>query len=124
MKLSDRQLLAGVGLLALAIVVTVATLLVAAIGRGGSPSEPGAEAIRVNADLSPHTQLFGDMVTARIAIAIDADRIALDSLRVDGRFGRVPEDRHTDRAPVSGRWHRIRRLDCKAELPRCDMPAW
>ena len=87
MKLSDRQLLAGVGLLALAIVVTVATLLVAAIGRGGSPSAPGAEAIRVNADLSPHTQLFGDMVTARIAIAIDADRIALDSLRVDGRFG-------------------------------------
>jgi hypothetical protein len=47
------------------------------------------------------------MVTARIAIAIDADRIALDLPR-DGRFG-VPEDRLTDRAPVSGRWHRIRR---------------
>jgi hypothetical protein len=86
-KLSDRQLLAGVGLLALAIVVTVATLLVAATGRGGSPSEPGTEAIRVNADLSPHTQLFGDTVTARVAIAIDVDQIALDSLRVDGKFG-------------------------------------
>jgi hypothetical protein len=90
-KLSDRQLLAGVGLLALAILVTVATLLVAAIGRGGSSSEPGAEAIRAIADLSPRTQLFGDTVTARVAIAIDVDRIALGSLRVDGKFGAYQE---------------------------------
>jgi hypothetical protein len=86
-KLSDRQLLAGVGLLALAIVVTVATMLVAAIGRGGAPSVLRGEAIRVNSDLSPHTQLFGDTVTARIAIVVDVDQIALSSLRVDGKFG-------------------------------------
>jgi hypothetical protein len=86
-KLSDRQLLAGVGLLALAIVVTVATVLVAAIGHGEAPSELEGEAIRVSADLSPHTQLFGDTVTARVAIAVDVDRIALGSLRVDGKFG-------------------------------------
>jgi hypothetical protein len=86
-KLSDRQLLAGVGLLALAIVVTVATVLVAAIGRGDAPSALEGEAIHVSADLSPHTQLFGDTVTARVAITVDVDRIALGSLRVDGTFG-------------------------------------
>jgi len=85
-NLSDRQLLAGVGLLALAIVATVATVLVAAIDRGEAPSALEGEAIRVSADLSPHTQLFGDTVTARVAIAIDVDRIALDSLRVHGTF--------------------------------------
>jgi hypothetical protein len=86
-KLSDRQLLAGVGLLALAIVVTVATVLVAAIGHGEARSELRGEAIRISADLSPHTQLFGDTVTARVAIAVDVDQIALGSLRVDGKFG-------------------------------------
>ena len=87
MKLSDRQLLAGVGLLALAIVVTVATVLVAAIGRGGAPSVLRGEAIRVSSDLSPHTQLFGDTVTARVAIVVDIDQIAFSSLHVDGKFG-------------------------------------
>jgi hypothetical protein len=86
-KPSDRQLLAGVGLLALAIVVTVTTVLVAAIGRGEATSELAGVAIRVSPDLSPHTQLFGDPVTARVAIAVDVDRVAVGSLRVDGTFG-------------------------------------
>jgi len=85
-KLSDRQLLAGVGLLALAIVVTVVTVLAATIGRGEAPSVLRGEAIRASSDLSPHTQLFGDTVTARVAIAVDVDQIALRSLRVEGEF--------------------------------------
>ena len=72
MKLSDRQLLAGVGLLALAIVVTVTTVLVAAIGRGGAPSVLRGEAIHVTSDLSPHTQLFGDTAAATHAFLWEA----------------------------------------------------
>lgn len=68
----------------------LAVVLVAGIGFNGQADELSAGSrsrIRVNADVSPRTQLFGDTLTARFELVADTRRVELGSVRVDGRFG-------------------------------------
>ena len=74
---------ARVSLAALA-VATVA--LPAAAAAGDGPPLPGGRAVTVNASLRPSVHLFGDLVRARVDVALDNQRIDPSRVRLQARF--------------------------------------
>ena len=88
------------GLLAVAGLSAVATVLVGRELGQGHESRPTADtvpAITAAGTLQPESVLFGDTVTARLTISLDRDRVDPDSVRVAAAFtpwAPVGEARH------------------------------